>query len=101
MLAEMTSVISATGANIQSLESRPDMRAEAIDLTEVHRAAEGILQQKTRLFHADQREGMAILDLHGEIYVAVRPVIAAGDGTEHCKVANAATPELRFLRRKL
>ena len=44
---------------------------------------------------------MAILDLHGEVNVAVRTVLAAGDGTEHGEMTHAAAPKLRFLRRKL
>ena len=84
-----------------TLEGGPDGWAETIDLTEVHGAAESILQQKARLLHADQGEGVAILDLYGEVYVAVRLVLAAGDGPEHREMANAAAPKLRFLRREL
>ena len=44
---------------------------------------------------------MAILDLHGEVNIAVRTVLTAGDRTEHGEVTHAAAPKLRFLRRKL
>ena len=39
---------------------------------------------------------MAILDLDGEVYVAVRAVLATGDRTEHREVAHAPAPKLRF-----
>jgi hypothetical protein len=42
-----------------------------------------------------------VLDLHGDVYVAIRAVLAARDGTEQRKVANTTASEFRFLRRKL
>jgi hypothetical protein len=79
---------------------RPDQRAEAVDLTEIHRAMEGVLRQKPGFFCPDQRERMAILDLHSKFYVAVRAILAACDRTEHRQMANTAALKRRFLRRK-
>jgi hypothetical protein len=84
-----------------ALESRPDLWAKAIDFTEVHWAAEGIFQEKTRLLHADEGKRAAVLDLYAEVYVTILPIVAAGEGTEHREVAYPLAPEFLFLCRKL
>jgi hypothetical protein len=82
------------------LESRSDLWAEAVDLAQFDPASQSVFQKKAGFLHADQGEGAAGLDLHGDIYVAVGAIVAAGNGAKHRQMTHAAPAEFGFLRRK-
>jgi hypothetical protein len=67
----------------------------------VDRTVQRVLQQKPSLFHADQGEGVAFLDLHGNVDVAVGAVLTTRDRPKHRQMPHPATPKLGFLRREL
>jgi hypothetical protein len=60
-------------------------------------ASQGVFQKEAGLFHADQGEGAAGLDLHGDVHIAIGAIVAAGNGAKHCQVTHTAAAEFRFL----
>jgi hypothetical protein len=54
-------------------------------------------RQKLRLFVTLERDVSAGFDLHGNVHVAVRAIVAAGNAAKHRQVTHATTAQLRFL----
>ncbi len=77
-----------------TLEGRADFRAEAVDLAEIDRAADDILQHQAGRLHADEGAGARRLYLNRKIEIAGWGVVSAGAGPEHREMAHAAAAEV-------
>lgn len=77
------------------------MRPKTVDLAQVNRANDRILQQQAGIFQAGNGERAVRPDLDRKVEVAVSAVFPARDGAKHRKVTDSAPPKPRLRHRKL